>query len=540
MAEVSTPLFECLSYNCTRVLWAGIKQKLRSKVDAEEGKSLISDDLIAKLNGMPTAVVDVNDAVRGVKGNAEFEYRIGNVNITAANIGLGNVSNLTDANRSVGSAAILTTARAINGIKFKGDEDISNYGYSETAADTQTKAVLVDADLPAELSDGINVVVMFKYANSVNAPKLNVNSTGAFEIHYRGQALSTSGYNLQTNAIYNFVYEQVVIEASDPSEEDTVTGYWNIVGELNDIQQTLSYTSGDTANPASFATVGVITDNEALGSVLAKLSSVAANVRYLNSNKAASSHTHGASDINSVNASAITGTISIDNLPASAIERLVPVANQAARFALTTDTVQLGDTVKQQDTGKMYYVVDESNLNNEDGYEPYTAGSASSVPWSGITGVPATFTPSAHSHTTSDIPDLSTYVSNRVSAMIAGSGSSATINGTATNGNVCLNIISNGSVVSSTKISGSGATTVTTNSDGDIIITSTDNNTTALGSMTGTLGYNHGGTGQTTAPSGQILVGNGSGFSLTNYTPVIISDTAPSNTNALWVDTSAS
>ena len=37
--------------------------------------------------------IDNTDAVTGVKGDAETEYRIGNVNITKANIGLGNVGN---------------------------------------------------------------------------------------------------------------------------------------------------------------------------------------------------------------------------------------------------------------------------------------------------------------------------------------------------------------------------------------------------------------------------------------------------------------
>ena len=45
-----------------------------------------------------------NGGVTGVKGDAETEYRKGNVNITKANIGLGNVDNTADANKSVASA----------------------------------------------------------------------------------------------------------------------------------------------------------------------------------------------------------------------------------------------------------------------------------------------------------------------------------------------------------------------------------------------------------------------------------------------------
>lgn len=94
-----------------------------------------------------------------------------------------------------------------------------------------------------------------------------------------------------------------------------------------------------------------------------------------------------------------SGTISIDRLPKAALERLVVVANDTARFALTTATAQSGDTVKVTSTGKMYLIKDESKLNSEDGYEPYTASQASSVPWSGVTGKPSTFTPPTSSAT---------------------------------------------------------------------------------------------------------------------------------------------
>lgn len=94
-----------------------------------------------------------------------------------------------------------------------------------------------------------------------------------------------------------------------------------------------------------------------------------------------------------------SGTISIDRLPKAALERLIVVADDTARFALTTATAQSGDTVKVTSTGKMYLIKDESKLNSEDGYEPYTASRASSVPWSGVTGKPSTFTPPTSSAT---------------------------------------------------------------------------------------------------------------------------------------------
>lgn len=110
-------------------------------------------------------------------------------------------------------------------------------------------------------------------------------------------------------------------------------------------------------------------------------------------------HTHVASDItDSIPASKISGVLSIDNIPAAAVERLVPVTNQAAMLALTSNDVQAGDTVKLNDTGLMYFVKDVSALGSMDAFEAYTAGSAASVPWTGVTGKPETFPPSTHTH----------------------------------------------------------------------------------------------------------------------------------------------
>lgn len=78
------------------------------------------------------------------------------------------------------------------------------------------------------------------------------------------------------------------------------------------------------------------------------------------------------------------GLIDLKYLPQGALERLVVVANATARLKLTTANVQLGDTVKETDTGLMYIVVDESKLNSEDGYQVYVAGRAAAVDWTGV------------------------------------------------------------------------------------------------------------------------------------------------------------
>lgn len=124
-------------------------------------------------------------------------------------------------------------------------------------------------------------------------------------------------------------------------------------------------------------------------------------------NKSDKGHQHGNADITDIDASKIkSGTIDIDRLPKGAIERMVYVKDDAARFALTANTAQNGDTVKVTSTKKMFYVIDDTKLSSEAGYEPYTAESASAVPWSGVTGKPTTFTPEAHTHAISEVADL--------------------------------------------------------------------------------------------------------------------------------------
>lgn len=92
--------------------------------------------------------------------------------------------------------------------------------------------------------------------------------------------------------------------------------------------------------------------------------------------------------LSSVDSSKLTGTIDIARLPHGALERLVVVTDDAERLKLTKDRVQEGDTVKVEDTGKMYFVVDEDQLSSEEGYVEYSVGRAASVDWSGITSKP--------------------------------------------------------------------------------------------------------------------------------------------------------
>lgn len=72
----------------------------------------------------------------------------------------------------------------------------------------------------------------------------------------------------------------------------------------------------------------------------------------------------------------VDGLVPIEQIPPVVIERLVNVADDTARFALTTATVQNGDTVQTIDNNKMYAVIDDTHLDSEQGYQVYVAGMA--------------------------------------------------------------------------------------------------------------------------------------------------------------------
>lgn len=103
--------------------------------------------------------------------------------------------------------------------------------------------------------------------------------------------------------------------------------------------------------------------------------------------------------------------IPISKIPAAAMERLYVVESQSAAMSLT---IQEGDVVQIGSGGPMYFCVSESASTFATKFKEFTAGSATSVPWSGVTGKP-TFATVATSGSYNDltnkptIPSLSEY-----------------------------------------------------------------------------------------------------------------------------------
>ena len=116
--------------------------------------------------------------------------------VTKAQVGLGNVDNTADKDKTVKSAGTCTgnaatagkwqTACKLNGLSIQGDADRTNYAVCSTAAGTQAKTC---ACAGFALVTGAEITVKFSATNTQNDPTLNVNGTGAKAIYYRGAAI---------------------------------------------------------------------------------------------------------------------------------------------------------------------------------------------------------------------------------------------------------------------------------------------------------------------------------------------------------------
>ena len=217
-------------------------------------KSVTISSPIIKENGT-TLTPDSNHtiditAVTGVKGNSESSYRTGQVNITAANIGLGNVNNTADANKSVASAATLTTPRNINGVSFNGSSSIYFAAECSTAAGTTTKAVTITGYTPV-----FNTIIGVTFTNtgtSASAASLQVNDDSARSIYRFDGSTKTSvkEKELIKGQTYLFAYTR------EYTSNNQYTYYWVMVNYDKDT----TYSSLSAA--ASGTAVSLVTTGE--------------------------------------------------------------------------------------------------------------------------------------------------------------------------------------------------------------------------------------------------------------------------------------
>ena len=183
---------------------------------------LMSSSDKSKLDGIESGA-QVN-TITGVKGNGETTYRTGNVNITPANIGLGNVNNTADSNKAVASAGKLTTARKV-------------YVKLGTASTTETKDFSGDTAIPVNgtLGAGNGGTGKTSLKDSANA-LINALDTGSstpvdndyYVSQYVGGGTTTTTFHRRPmSALWNYIKGKLSVTTSGNGNAITGLSYSN-------------------------------------------------------------------------------------------------------------------------------------------------------------------------------------------------------------------------------------------------------------------------------------------------------------------------
>lgn len=191
-------------------------------------------------------------------------------------------------------------ANAINSLNYGNNTYTFTlpYGSCSTAARTAAKTVTVDN---FSLETGARVAVKFTVTNTAGSPTLNVNSTGAKAIYYKGAAI-TAGY-LAANKVYEFIYNGTQWDLVGDVDTNTTYTFNGAVSTIKDSNLTASRAL--VSNGSGKVAVSDVTSTE-----LGYLDGVTSAIQTQLDGKAPSSHNHSASDITS-------GTMSTARLPAA-------------------------------------------------------------------------------------------------------------------------------------------------------------------------------------------------------------------------------
>lgn len=167
-----------------------------------------------------------------------------NVTVPTKTSELTNDSGYLTSSGTITKANQLTTARAIDGVNFNGTTNITHYATCSTVAATAAKTVEL---ANFTLTTGSKITIKFTVTNTAASPTLNVNSTGAKAIMYRGTAIS-AGY-LAANRVYEFTYDGT---------------NWQLVGDINtDTNNKVTNTLNTTAKAYITGTTSATTNTGA-------------------------------------------------------------------------------------------------------------------------------------------------------------------------------------------------------------------------------------------------------------------------------------
>lgn len=334
------------------------------------------------------------------------------------------------------SATKLNTAKAIDGVSFDGQSAITHYGTCNTVADTVEKVV---ACTSYTLVTGSRIIVKFTVTNTAASPTLNVNSTGAKAIQYRGSAI-TAGY-LAANRTYEFIYDG--------------TNY-QLVGDIDTNTNNATAQNISTAN----STYPLL-----LGNTANATANIGNKAALFGSGMKANPSTSIVYAKGFLGAPICYGSCSTE----AATAAKVVTVQDSNMFTLTT-----GAEVIVKFTVTNTAASPTLNVNSTGAKAIYYRGSAISA---GYLAANRTYKFVYNGSQYDLVGDIDTNTDTHWTSHLYVGASGATANAATTNGNTYLSLCDNSTNRNNIKIIGAGATTVTSDANGIITINSTDTNT---------------------------------------------------------------
>ena len=223
------------------------------KVTAEGIQATDVKGALEELNANIAAITG-GGVVTGVKGDAETAYRLGQVNITKANIGLGNVDNTSDANKPISTATqtaldLKADLTAIANFITKSVNDLTYY-YNKTEIDGKITTI----------NNNISAIPKFAIKVVENLPTSNISPT---TIYIKKTSTTETG-NLYTEYIYvNDVWEELGTQTLDLSGYTTTEALNTALAKYTKTANLATIaTSGKLADAKDDATHRLVTDSE--------------------------------------------------------------------------------------------------------------------------------------------------------------------------------------------------------------------------------------------------------------------------------------
>ena len=171
------------------------KKANQTELDTHTGNNVIHITS-AEHEGLTEAIKHTKTAhVTGVKGSAESIYRTENVEITAENVGLGNVDNTADSTKSVNYAASAGNAAKVNGHNVNADvPSDAKFTDTDTWRPLGTTADTACAGNDSRLSNARPASDVYAWAKASTKPAYNKAEVGLGNVDNTADSTKSVNY----------------------------------------------------------------------------------------------------------------------------------------------------------------------------------------------------------------------------------------------------------------------------------------------------------------------------------------------------------